>query len=157
RMTTQLASLMRSSLDRQSTGLVPLADELRIVHDYLEIERVRFSGRLRYEIQVDGATGGVRVPSLIVQTLVENSVKYAVSPRREGATVVVNASTNGAVVHIRVEDDGPGFDASRPFPGHGLSLVRERLALAFADRGSMRIDGTPGATVVELTVPASCA
>jgi signal transduction histidine kinase len=155
RMTTQLASLMRSSLDHKTTGLVPLAEELRIVRDYLEIERVRFSGRLRYEISVDGAAGGVRVPSLIVQTLVENSVKYAVSPRREGATVVVNASTNGAVAHIRVEDDGPGFDASRPFPGHGLELVRERLALAFADRGSMRVIGTPGATVVELTVPSS--
>jgi len=155
RMTTQLASLMRSSLDRQTTGLVPLADELRIVRDYLEIERVRLGGRLRYDIRVDGTAGAVRVPSLIVQTLVENSVKYAVSPRREGATVVVHASANGAIARIRVEDDGPGFDASRPTPGHGLALVRERLGLAFADRGSMHVDGTPGATVVELTVPAS--
>jgi signal transduction histidine kinase len=157
RMTTQLASLMRSSLDRQSTGLVPLADELRIVRDYLEIERVRLGGRLRYDLRVDGSAGAAGVPSLIVQTLVENSVKYAVSPRREGATVAVHASTNGAVVRIRVEDDGPGFDAGHAMPGHGLALVRERLALAFADRGSMRVDGTPGATVVELTVPASCA
>ena len=156
RMTTQLASLMRSSLDRQTTGLVPLEDELRIVRDYLEIERVRLGGRLRYDIRVDGAAGAVRVPSLIVQTLVENSVKHAVSPRREGATVVVNASGDGAVVHIKVEDDGPGFDVSRAIPGHGLTLVRERLALAFAGRGSMRVDGTPGATVVELTVPAEC-
>jgi sensor histidine kinase YesM len=155
RMTTQLASLMRSSLDRQTTGLVPLEDELRIVRDYLEIERVRLGGRLRYDIRVDGITGAVRVPSLIVQTLVENSVKHAVSPRREGATVVVNASANGAVVHIKVEDDGPGFDISRAVPGHGLTLVRERLTLAFAGRASMRVDGTPGATVVELTVPAA--
>jgi len=157
RMTTQLASLMRSSLDRQTTGLVPLDDELHIVRDYLEIERVRLGGRLRYDIRVDGGAGGVRVPSLIVQTLVENSVKHAASPRREGATVAVRASTNGAVVRIRVEDDGPGFDAGRATVGHGLALARERLALAFRDRASMRVDGTPGATVVELTVPASCA
>src|SRR5205823_1260873 len=92
RMTGQLASLMRSSLDSTATPLVPLEDELRIVAAYLEIERVRFGARLRYTIDVDPAVQDARVPRLAVQTLVENSVKYAVSPRREGASITISAT-----------------------------------------------------------------
>lgn len=157
RMTTQLASLLRSSLDRKTAMLVPLGDELRTVRDYLEIERVRLGARLRYDIRVDDDAAAVRVPRLIVQTLVENSVKYAVSPRREGAAITVRAAKNGQFVHIRVEDDGPGFDDADAAPGHGIALVRERLALAFNERAALRIDGTPGATIVALDVPMACA
>src|SRR2546428_9950827 len=87
RMTGQLASLLRSSLDQESTRLVPLRDELRVVRDYLDIEQVRFGGRLRYSVHVPEDALSVPVPRLAVQTLVENSVKYAVSPRREGASL----------------------------------------------------------------------
>ena len=77
RMTGQLASLLRSSLD-QRTPLVPLEEELRTVRNYLEIERVRFGDRLRYDISSDRTAADVHVPRLAVQTLVENSIKYAV-------------------------------------------------------------------------------
>jgi len=152
RMTGQLASLLRSSLDQQ-TPLVPLDEELRTVRNYLEIERVRFGDRLRYDISADRAAGDVHVPRLAVQTLVENSVKYAVSPRREGASIAVRASSDNGHVRVEVEDDGPGFDATAAPDGHGLALVRERLARMLGERASLHIDSRIGRTSVVIELP----
>ena len=80
RLVEQMAALLRFSLDANQSGLVPLASELKIVADYLEIERARFGDRLRYQIDVPGDLAESRIPPLALQTLVENSVKYAIAP-----------------------------------------------------------------------------
>jgi len=151
RMTTQLASLLRSSLDT-SAPLVPIDEELAIVRAYLDIERVRFGERLRSAIESDGVSDRARVPRLAVQTLVENSIKYAVSPRREGGTVTVRAHGAPGGVRIDVADDGPGFDPAAVSNGHGLELVRARLAMAFGDRASLRVASRPGSTTVTIEI-----
>ena len=155
RMTTQLASLMRSSLDSTSRPLVPLDEELRVVTAYLDIERVRFGSRLRYTIDVPDDVRALPVPRLAVQTLVENSVKYAVSPRREGGSIAIRAAAGNGRVEIAVEDDGPGFDPSAALPGHGLALVRDRLAMTLGADSSLGIDSRPGRTAITLSVPAN--
>jgi sensor histidine kinase YesM len=154
RMTAQLASLLRSSLD-QRTPLVPLEEELRIVRNYLDIERVRFGERLRYEISADAPATHARVPRLAVQTLVENSVKYAVSPRREGASIAVRAAARNGHVRVEVEDDGPGFDSTVIPDGHGLALVRERLTMTLGRDASLTVDSRPGCTSVVIELPPS--
>ncbi len=154
RMTGQLASLLRSSLDQQ-TPLVPLEEELRTVRNYLEIERVRFGDRLRYDISPDRAADEAQVPRLSVQTIVENSVKYAVSPRREGGSIAVRTYAANGRVRVEVEDDGPGFDAAVMPDGHGLALVKERLARMLGERASLDVDARPGRTRVAIDVPAS--
>jgi LytS/YehU family sensor histidine kinase len=154
RMTGQLASLLRSALDSTATPLVTLDEELRVVRAYLDIERVRFGDRLRYDVELDDGTASAIVPRMALQTLVENSVKYAVSPRREGASICVRARTSGGRVTIMVEDDGPGFDAAGRPEGHGLALLDARLALLFGDRASMRIESRHGRSSVTLDVPA---
>jgi signal transduction histidine kinase len=153
RMTGQLASLLRTSLDQQATPLVSLDSELKMVRDYLAIEQVRFGDRLRFTIEADASVDGARVPRLALQTLVENSVKYAVSPRREGAEIRIGATGRSRHVVVTVEDDGPGFDASTLAPNHGLALLRDRLALLFDDPSTMTISSVPGRTTVVLTVP----
>jgi LytS/YehU family sensor histidine kinase len=155
KMTTDLAALLRSSLDQQTTPLVALDDELRIVNTYLEIERVRFGERLRYRMDVDPALGTARVPRLAVQTLVENAIKYAVSPRREGATIVVSAQEHDGRLRLSVADDGPGFDAGAVPDGHGLNLLQARLAALFKSAARLSIESRPGATRVDVDVPAS--
>jgi signal transduction histidine kinase len=154
RMTGQLATLLRSSLDQQSP-LVSIDDELRIVKSYLEIERMRFADRLRYTIDVDEALRNTRIPQLAIQTIVENSVKYAVSPSRSGASIAIRATGGNGQVQIAVEDDGPGFAADRIPPGHGLALVRERLAMALGDRSRLDVDSRPSRTTVTISVPSS--
>lgn len=107
-MTTQLASLMRSSLTAE-TALVPLEQEVQTIRDYLDIEQVRFGPRLRYDIRMSDDARRTLVPRLAVQTAVENSVKYAATPRRDGASIVVSAGRLHARVRIEITDDGPGL------------------------------------------------
>ena len=153
RMTGQLASLLRSSLDQQSQPLVTLDDELRLVRDYLAIEQVRFGDRLRFSIEADDAARSARLPRLAMQTLVENSVKYAVTPRRAGAAIAIRATAANGHLQVVVEDDGPGFDGRDLPAGHGLALLRDRLGLLFGDRASLRIDAPAGRSRLELTIP----
>jgi two-component system, LytTR family, sensor histidine kinase AlgZ len=153
RMTGQLASLLRSSLDSSSTPLVPLDDELRVVRAYLDIERVRFGDRLRYTVDVASGAASTLVPRMGLQTLVENSVKYAVSPRREGGSIHVSAASCNRGVRLAVEDDGPGFDASHRLDGHGLALLDARLTMLYGDRAAMRVESRAGHTSVTIEVP----
>ena len=154
RMTGQLAALLRSSLESATTPLVTLDDELRVVRAYLDIERVRFGDRLRYAVDVDSGAGTLEVPRMALQTLVENSVKYAVSPRREGATIAVRAAMSSGRLRVTVEDDGPGFDASARPEGHGLDLLERRLRMLFGDRASLSVERRLGRTAVTLDLPA---
>jgi two-component system sensor histidine kinase AlgZ len=153
RMTGQLASLLRSSLDSAHTPLVPLGDELRTVRDYLQIEGVRFGDRLRHSLDISPDLEQTAVPRLALQTLVENSVKFAVTPRREGGTVRVTAEAAPAALRLIVEDDGPGFEVAATPDHHGLALLRDRLRLSFGDRGLLEVSSRPGLTQVVLTVP----
>jgi signal transduction histidine kinase len=157
RMTGQLAALMRSSLYQQ-TPLVTLDEELRIVRAYLEIEQVRFGDRLRYVFEVQEDAGAALVPRLAVQTLAENSVKYAVSPRRGPTTIVIRAARDTGRLRLEVRDDGPGFPAADPgvtsAEGHGLALLESRLAMSFGDRARLAVDSRPGATSVTIELPA---
>jgi sensor histidine kinase YesM len=153
RVTTQLASLMRSSLDTAPTPLVPLDQELRVVRDYLEIERIRFGERLHYQFEIGAGLEHVPVPRLSLQTLVENSVKYAVSPRREGASILVRAAQSNGRLRLDVEDDGPGFTGLATSDGHGLALLKSRLHMTFGDHAALAIDSTRGRTRVSIDLP----
>jgi LytS/YehU family sensor histidine kinase len=153
RMTHQLASLMRSSLDAASMPLVCLRDEIDLVRNYLAIEHVRFGDRLRYTIDVDEPAAETPVPRLSLQTLAEKSVKYAVSPQRDGACITIRAATNGASTRVELEDDGPGFDPDEERPGHGLALLRARLAMNFPSRARLEVQSRPGRTRVAIVVP----
>jgi len=152
-MTGQLAALLRSSLESAATPLVPLDDELRVVRAYLDIERVRFGDRLRYGVDVGTGAGTLPVPRMALQTLVENSVKYAVSPRREGATITVRATASGGRLRVTVEDDGPGFDPAQRPEGHGLDLLERRLRMLFGDRASLTVESNDGHTGVTIDLP----
>jgi sensor histidine kinase YesM len=154
RMTGQLAALLRSALDSTSTPLVPLDEELRVVRAYLDIERVRFGDRLRYAVDLGAGTTDTMVPRMGLQTLVENSVKYSVSPQRGGAAIRVQAASVNGRLLVSVEDDGPGFDAAVRPEGHGLDLLARRLDMLFHERASMTVESRPGCTRVSLDMPA---
>jgi signal transduction histidine kinase len=153
RVIEQLSSLMRSSLDRRASSLVTLDEELALVRSYLEIERIRFGERLRFRIESPSEHDAALVPRLSLQTLVENCVKYAVSPSREGAAVAVRAGAAAGRLHLSVEDDGPGFNSSDLPEAHGLHLLKSRLAMTFGEQAAFRIDSRPGCTTVVLDLP----
>jgi LytS/YehU family sensor histidine kinase len=148
----RLAALLRFSLDRHAS-LVSLEEELQITLDYLEIEKARFQDRLRYEVAVPSALLGVRVPGLSLQTLVENSVKYAVAASRQGATILIEAREGNGGVRLEVRDDGPGF-AAKPMPeGHGLDTLRQRLEAFFGASATLEIETLSPGMAVSFLIP----
>jgi sensor histidine kinase YesM len=126
-----------------------------MARDYLEIERVRVGERLRYDIVTAPGTEDALLPRLALQTIVENSVKYAVAPRREGGHIVIRADHSSDALTVSVGDDGPGFENDGMPDGHGLALVRDRLRLTLGDRAELVIHSRPGETRVAIVVRAS--
>jgi sensor histidine kinase YesM len=155
RLVERLASLLRFSLDSGHSGLVLLSQELKIVADYLEIERARFGPRLSYSIEVPDEMGALEVPPLSLQSLVENSVKHAIAPRPEGGQIRVTGRSDEERAYLEVWDDGPGFTAEAIPDGHGLENLQSRLATLFG--GGAKLHVTPlerGASVV-ISLPQS--
>lgn len=150
----KLASLLRFSLNAQHGGLVPLAQELKVVRDYLEIETTRFGQRLRHKILVPESLGSVKVPPLSLQTLVENSVKHVASRRAGGASIEVAGSMQGGRICLEVIDDGPGFSLGAVTTEHGLGNLLARLELLFGGEGRLNVIRDQERTVVSISFPA---
>jgi len=153
RMVEQLSALLRFSLDANHHSTVPLRDEVKLATDYLEIEKIRFGERLRFDIAVPPEFGALAVPPFTLQTLIENSVKYAVAPRRAGGAIGVTARPENGAVKLEVRDDGPGFTAEAIAAGHGLDNLQARLAALFANRASLDIQADGHSTAVTITLP----
>lgn len=153
---TRLAEVFRYTLRASGTTHARLADELAFVREYLAIERTRFGDRLRIVEDIEPGLDSVDIPALLLQPLVENAVRYAVSPRSEGGTIRLGARRDGDVLHLLVADDGPGMSelASESGNGFGLHSVQERLRAAGPPH-AIHIDSGPGrGTAITLTVPA---
>jgi LytS/YehU family sensor histidine kinase len=150
----KLASLLRFSLNAHHSGLVPLSQELKIVRDYLEIEKTRFGSRLRYEVAVPDELSEVSVPPLALQSLVENAVKHVVAQRSQGAAIRVDGARTGDRVVLAVSDDGPGFTLAAITPEHGLGNLIARLDLLFGGAGQLEVARENERTAVRLSFPA---
>ena len=153
RTVERLAALLRYSLDVNASRLVPLSQELKIVHDYLEIESTRFGDRLRYSIDAAESLATLEVPPLTLQTLVENSIKHAIATSRQGGEIRVAASASDGVLVLEVSDDGPGFDLRALKPGHGLENLQDRLAALFDGAARLEIARRDGRMIVSVAVP----
>lgn len=128
RMLGRLASLLHGVFDRLDQQLVPLAPELDMLRDYLEVERVRFESRLNFDIQLDADAGAVLVPPLLLQPLVENAVRHGIEPHMRPGTITIKARLANGRLQIAISDTGEGPDgASSPGTGRGLELTRRRL------------------------------
>jgi LytS/YehU family sensor histidine kinase len=149
----KLATVLRLSLDSNQERIGSVERELRIVRDYLEIERARFGSRLRFRIDVPPELLSIGLPALSLQTLVENSVKYAVGARFEGAEIRVAAVARNSSVFFEVSDDGPGFTAEAILPGHGLDNLQSRLVALFGPAGRLEISRKGRFAAVSFSVP----
>jgi sensor histidine kinase YesM len=167
-MLSRLSSFLRYTLVNEPMGRVRVAQEVETLKLYLDIERMRFEERLRTDFQIDAAAGEAMLPSLLLQPLVENAIKYAVSPLEEGAEIVISAQLVGQNLRITVSDTGPGLqsgvDPSKVISvgpdngdpnstGVGLANIRDRLAQAYGDNQRFEVLNRPEggfAVVIEL-------
>ncbi|HEX7820976.1 MAG TPA: histidine kinase [Sphingobium sp.] len=146
-MLSRLSAFLRYTLINEPTAQVSLEQEVETLKLYLDIEKMRFEDRLRPSFAIDPAVAKARLPSLLLQPLVENSIKYAVTPLEEGADITISAHPVGENVRIIVSDTGPGLQdgmvREHLSTGVGLANIRDRLAQAYGERQSMDVRSTP--------------
>ncbi|HEX6604380.1 MAG TPA: histidine kinase [Sphingomicrobium sp.] len=134
-MLARLSSFLRYTLANEPTAKVTLAQEVETLKLYLEIEKMRFEDRLRPHFKVEPETIGARLPSLLLQPLIENAIKYAVTPSENGADIWITAAREAQAVRIEVADNGGDEGsaelASSPSTGVGLANIRDRLTQAY--------------------------
>ena len=136
-MLSRLSSFLRFTLINEAAAKVPLTQEIETLKLYLDIEKMRFEERLRTYFTIEPAVEDALVPSLLLQPLVENAIKYAVTPKEEGADISVTAQLVGQRVRITVSDTGPGLQPGQQdhslSTGVGMANTRERLSQAYGD------------------------
>jgi sensor histidine kinase YesM len=155
----QFGEMLRYVLDvnRASREDVTLAEEVEFVRNFLALEQLRLGDRLRYVERLDPEAWDCIIPSLTLQPLVENAVKYAIAPNVGGGTIVVSSSLENSSLVLEISDDGPGDAGAWEHAGFGVGLraVRQRLETRFPDASSFRITTSPGAGFsVRLSLPA---
>ncbi len=161
-MTVKLANILRALLKDHDT-YVPLREELSFTDDYLDIEVVRFGAeKLRVKKEIDPRTLGVLVPSILLQPLIENSIKHGLEPRLSGGTVTLRSRLNGDRVLIEVADDGVGMGNKpakalrRAGNGIGMKNVQERLEVLYGNEMRFEVVSRPGrGTQVLIEIPAN--
>ncbi len=135
-MLSRLSSFLRYTLVNESIGMVTVAQEVETLKLYLEIEKMRFEDRLRPHFHIDPGATRAGLPSLLLQPLIENAIKYAVTPQEEGADISVEVRRSANRVLITVSDTGPGVDGApsrSESTGVGLANIRDRLAQAYGE------------------------
>jgi two-component system LytT family sensor kinase len=162
-MLSRLASFLRYSLVGEREGLATVAQEAEALKLYLDIERTRFEARLRTRFDIAPDVVEARLPSLILQPLVENAIKYAVTPSETGADILIDARRLGDRLVLTVADTGPGLngDGSQtsldPAPAStnvGLANIRERLVQAYGEDHRFDIaENEPTGLVVLIDIP----
>ncbi|MDT7858357.1 sensor histidine kinase [Rubrivirga sp. S365] len=153
----RLSALLRRTLDGTARQEVPLAEELSFLHDYLDIQRVRFGDALQVNEHVDPLARDALVPTLVLQPLVENAVEHGMSGAGRG-TITLSARLDGEHLVLGVQDDGPGLGASAaPAKGRsGIGLANTRARLEALYGGDARLDLTEpeaGGLLVAITLP----
>ena len=154
---TQLANLLRYSLQSSQLETVPFEEELRIVNDYLALEQVRHEERLRVRLDIAPNTLGLPVPPMLLQTLVENAVKYGISVRPDGGEIAIIARCENGSLCLQVTNPGelaPIASRRQSSTGLGLRNAAERLRLLFGERATLQLrTDIPDLIVAEAIVP----
>src|SRR5216683_1883232 len=145
---SKLATILRRLLN-STDSFVPLREEVEFIDNYLDIEVVRFGNdKLRVVKELDPASLDVMVPSMLLQPLVENSIKHGLSSKIDGGSIFLRSQLSDSGLVIEVEDDGVGMAATQPVSsrgaGIGMANISERLQVLYGDTARMTIDSGEG-------------
>ena len=148
-MTEELADIFRYALESTRAEWVNLDDEMRFIDSYLAIEKARFQERLIYSLDIAPEVRSLKIPPMIVQPLVENSIKHGVGPKIEGGEIRLQARLGAKdSVVIVVEDTGVGHLSTSRNRGTGIGLmnIRQRLHHIYGDAGALKLEEKFGGT-----------
>jgi len=153
---TALSSILRSSMLAEKMEIVSLKQEIEIVKDYLGLEQIRFEERLKVEISLDESSHDLPIPTMMLQTLVENAIKHGISKQVNGGIVRISSTVSDGYFEVKVENTGmlnqnlPGKDG-----GFGLKSTNDRLALLYDEKAkfSMTEDPTNKMVICKIILP----
>jgi two-component sensor histidine kinase len=153
-MLSKLATLLRSTLHSPETHFVPLEDELAVIDEYLDIEKVRFGERLRVRMSLQQESRSAQVPRFLLQPLVENAIRHGIGMRARGGEIEIRASVDNGQLHIAVENDGAPSESSWQ-EGHGLGLhnSRSRLDRLYGNGATLTTSTRDERFLVSVTFP----
>jgi two-component system LytT family sensor kinase len=160
RMVTKLSSFLRYSLDNDPMQRITLAQELKALQLYLDIEKVRFEERLILKLDIEEAAREALIPSLLLQPLIENAIKYGIARAEGGGHLCISARVFAGDLLMEICDDGPGcelVDGEIPdAKGVGLKNTRERLATIYGSNHSIKLSQTdPHGLTIAIRIPFS--
>ena len=154
---SRLSDFLRYTLDNDPMKRVTLGSELRAIDLYLEIEKVRFGERLVVRKEVETRALDALVPSLILQPLIENAIKYAISPSEDGGTLKISAKVHDDMLMLQLADNGPGLGNGKSQSkscGVGLKNTRERLQQLYDDNQAFTLaPNDPTGLVITINIP----
>jgi two-component system LytT family sensor kinase len=143
---TQLSDIFRYALDSHNGEMVKLMHEIEFIENYILIQQVRFGDRLIFIKEIDPTCLGMRIPPMILQPLVENSVKYGIAPKKEGGTIYLSVRRAGGIVFFEVKDNGLGINAKKVMDGSssgvGMANTDLRLKSYFGPQSGLRVRAT---------------
>ena len=159
-MVTKLSKFLRYSLDHSPLDRVSLSHELETSGLYLDIEKVRFADRLRLEFDIEAGTEAALVPTMILQPIIENSIKHGITKNEEGGSITIRARKKQSLLTLEVSDDGPGFSVDEDeqqmslSKGVGISNIRNRLQVIYGnDHELMFANVEPSGLLVTVVIP----
>jgi hypothetical protein len=152
-MILKLSNLLRTALDRGSSDLIPLEDELKFAKEYLDLEQMRFGSRLKIDWLIAPETRRLLVPQMVLQPLVENAIRHGIAPAREGGWVEVAAATTDGLLSLRVRNSTSGKGSNGT--GVGLRNIEARLRYLYSGDASLCLTFEEDrSALVKLTLPA---
>jgi two-component sensor histidine kinase len=153
-MLAKLSDFLRTVLASSGVHFVPLEEELAVERTYVDIMTTRLERRLVFNLRVDEAARRAAVPFMILQPLLENSIRHGLTPESGALAITVDVARNGDATVISVADDGAGFAPSLERFGHGLQNVRARLAYTYGSAANFEVGPRPhGGTLATLRFP----
>ena len=148
RSVTQLANILRNTLMMGRKKTVLFEEELAIVNDFIELEKTRYEERLTFTSEIDESAYSYQVPSLMIQTLIENGIKHGISQLPEGGIIHIKAITESNFLILEIENTGKLITNSKPETGFGIINTTQRLNLLYGNLSSFEIFNTKNNTVI---------
>lgn len=139
----RLSELYRKVLSLTSRSLVSIKEEVELIKDYLELEKLRLNEQLEYQILCPEKLANKKIPALLIEPLVENAVKHAKDLSKSSLYIKIKVEEKGSFISIAVEDNGVGFHAERADFGFGLFSIQERLRLQFGENYEFDVHSNP--------------
>ena len=144
-----LSELLRNSLGNKKDGLIPLRNEINLVQDYLELEKMRYEDRLQTIVEAHNGLSNFLIPAFCIQTLVENAIKHGIEKRKSGGFIKVKVEEENGFIKISVQNSGILVESNQN-PGIGVSNLRERLSLQYNEDAFFELKQVKDGTVLSI-------